>query len=436
MAQLTADQERLALSRLYSRFAFGAKAGEFERALKDGFATTKKSLLLKPTVEQMNLDLLPLTIDDLGPRPTPGTFANTEYSLKIRTQNKDLVVWWLDQMVTSDYQLNEKMTWFWHGHWATSIEKLSFALPMYKQNKTLRLNALGNFTTFAQSMYEDGALQFWLDGQENTAAAPNENLSREFMELFTLGVGRYSEDDVKALARIFTGIQVQRTNGSVIFNSRRHDSSPVTLLGTTKVFTAQGAIEFIVSREDSSRFIFERMWYRFFSSTTAMPNEVNRGAFASREIFSAVLDLINSPYMYAADLPMVKSPVEWFIGTCRALSVVPSSTKNVSSLLNDLQRLSQLPFVPPNVGGWPAGEMWLTSASAQFRLSLTQNLLKNVDLTFLNQVAPALRVNYLMNLLGVYKWSQRTSDSLTVARQEPARMLLLALNSPEYVVGA
>jgi hypothetical protein len=80
--------------------------------------------------------------------------------------------------------------------------------------------------------------------------------------------------------------------------------------------------------------------------------------------------------------------------------------------------------------------MWLTSASAQFRLSLTQNILKNVDVSFLSQVAPAQRVNYLLNLLGVYKWSQRTSDSLTVARQEPARMMLLALNSPEYVVGA
>lgn len=433
---MTADQERLALSRLYSRFTFGAKAGQFEEALKNGFDATKNSLLVKPTIDEINVDVLPLTIDDLGPRPTPGTFESTEYSLKIREQNRNLVVWWLDQMVTSDYQLNEKMTWFWHGHWATSIEKLNFALPMYKQNKTLRFNALSHFGQFAKLMYEDGALQFWLDGQENTAAAPNENLSREFMELFTLGVGRYLEDDVKALARIFTGMQVQRTNGLVFFNPRRHDSSPVTLLGTTKVFTAQDAIDSIISRDDSSRFIYERIWYRFFSSTTAMPEGIGRGAFESRDIFSAISDLVSSSFMYASDLQMVKSPVEWFIGTCRALSVIPSSTKNISSLLNDLQRLSQLPFVPPNVGGWPAGEMWLTSASAQFRLSLTQNILKNIDFGFLERVAPALRVNYLMNLLGVYRWSQRTSDSLTVARQEPARMLLLALNSPEYLVGA
>jgi len=436
MAQLSADQERLAISRLYSRFGFGAKPGEFSIAVKNGFESSKNSFLIKPSVDQINSDLLPLTIDDLGPRPTPGTFANTEYSLKIKSQNRDLVVWWLDQMVASQYQLNEKMTWFWHGHWATSIEKLNFALPMYKQNKTFRLNALTNFATFAKTMYDDGALQFWLDGQENIVGAPNENLSREFMELFTLGVGRYSEDDVKALARIFTGVQVQRTNGAVFFNPRRHDSSPVTLLGTTKVFSAQAAIDSIVARDESSRFIYERIWYRFISSTAAMPEAINRDAFASRDVFAAISSLVNSPYMYSADLPMVKSPIEWFIGTCRALSITPSATKNISSLLNDLQRLSQLPFLPPNVGGWPAGEMWLTSASAQFRLSLTQNILKSVDLAFLNQVTPALRVNYLLNLLGIYKWSQRTADSLTVARQEPARMLLLALNSPEYVVGA
>jgi uncharacterized protein (DUF1800 family) len=436
MAQITADQERLALSRLYSRFGFGPRPGEFELQLKSGFESSRNSFLLKPTAFQIESDLPPIEIDDLGPRPTPGTFENTEYSLKIKSQNKALVIWWLDQMVTSDFQLNEKMTWFWHGHWATSIEKLNFALPMYKQNKTLRINALANFTTFAKSMYDDGALQFWLDGQENIVGAPNENLSREFMELFTLGVGRYSEDDVKALARIFTGVQVQRTNGNVFFNPRRHDSSAVTLLGTTKVFSPKEAIELIVSRDDSSRFIYERLWYRFFSSTIEVPQGINRDAFASREIFQAIIGLVNSQYMYAADLPMVKSPIEWFIGACRALSITPSSTKNIASILNDLQRLSQLPFVPPNVGGWPAGEMWLTSASAQFRLSLTQNILKNVDVTFLSQVAPAQRVSYLLNLLGVYKWSQRTSDSLTVARQEPARMLLLALNSPEYVVGA
>lgn len=436
MAPLSADQERLAISRLFHRFGFGVRPGEFDRAVKSGLEATKKNLLTRPTTVQINADLLSLTVDDLGPRPTPGTFANTEYSIKIRSQIKEMTLWWLDQMVTTDYSLNEKMTWFWHGHWATSVEKLNFALPMYKQNLTLRSGALGNFSTLSKSMYNDGALQFWLDGQENTAKAPNENLSREFMELFTLGVGRYTEDDVKALARVFTGMQVQRTNGITVFNPRRHDNSSVSLLGTNQLFSAEQAIDFIVNRDDSSRFIYERLWYRFISSSDELPTNIRRDAFANRDTFAAVSDLINSEYLYSPKYPMVKSPVEWFVAVCRTLNITPSKAKNANVLLSGLQKLAQVPFAPPNVGGWPAGELWLTSASAQFRLTLTEALLKNSDLADLKRVGLAQRVKYLQDSLGVYQWSKRTSDALNVARTEPARLFLLAVNSPEYVVGA
>jgi uncharacterized protein (DUF1800 family) len=436
MAGIGSMEDRLALSRLFHRFGFGPKPGEFEEALRNGFEATKKRFLYIPNLNEINQDVAPLVIDDLGQRPAPGTFANTEYSLKIRSQIREVTLWWLDQMVTTDYSLNEKMTWFWHGHWATSVEKLNFALPMYKQNLTFRRYALGNFKEFSKAMYDDGALQFWLDGQENTAKAPNENLSREFMELFTLGVGRYTEDDVKALAKVFTGIQVQRTNGNVVFNTRRHDSSPVSLLGSTQIFTAQQAIEMIVGRDDSSRFIYERLWYRFISSTEPLPAAIDRSKFSSRDISKAVGDLLNSSFMASPAYPMVKSPVEWFVATCRVLRVTPSESKNPALLLSYLQKLSQIPFAPPNVGGWPAGEMWLTSASAQFRLALTQTMFKNFDFSELTSTPVSQRISYLQNLLGVYQWSKRTEDALTVARNEPERLMLLALNSPEYVVGA
>jgi uncharacterized protein (DUF1800 family) len=436
MATLTADQERLAISRLFHRFGFGPTPQQFEKAVAAGFEKTKENFLIKPSADQITKDVAPLVVEDIGPRPTPGTFANTEYALKQRSQIKEITLWWLDQMATSEYQLNEKMTWFWHGHWATSIEKLNFALPMYKQNLTFRTHALGNFTTLSQAMYNDGALQYWLDGQENTAKAPNENLSREFMELFTLGVGRYTEEDVRALAKVFTGIQVSRQNGTVTFNPRRHDSSPVTLLGTTRVFTAQEAIELITSRQDSFQFINERLWYRFISSTENYPTTNNRIAFLNRENLDFVDGLLSSEYMYAKEMALVKSPVEWFIGVCRAFSVVPSQTKNAQNMVGLLGKLAQAPFAPPNVGGWPAGELWLTSASAQFRLTLAQQLTKNISTKELKAVAPAKRTKYLQDLLGVYQWSPRTADALNIAKAEPERMILLAINSPEYVVGA
>jgi uncharacterized protein (DUF1800 family) len=433
---MSTDQERLALSRLYSRFGFGPKPGEFEAAVKSGYESSKKNFLVKPTAAQISADVAPIVIDDIGPRPMAGTFASVEYSVKLRDQIKEMVLWWLDQMVTTDYSLNEKMTWFWHGHWATSIEKLTFALPMYKQNTTFRTHALGNFSDFSKAMYDDGALQFWLDGQENTAKAPNENLSREFMELFTLGVGRYTEEDVKALARVFTGIQVQRTSGQITFNARRHDSSAVTLLGTTKVFSAPEAVDLLTARNDSFRFVHERLWYRFISSTEDFPATNNRSAYLGRDIFVAVSEYLNSPYMYDPKYAMVKSPVEWVVGVCRALSITPSQIKNPQLFAAGLTKLAQIPFAPPNVGGWPAGESWLTSASAQFRLSLAQTMIKSADLKEFKSMKPAARSLYLQNLLGVYQWSKRTSDALTIARLDPERMLLLAINSPEYVVGA
>ena len=436
MAIISADQERLALSRLFHRFGFGPTPQQFEAAVAAGFENTKKTFLIKPSAEQITKDVAPLVVDDIGPRPTPGTFANTEYAIKQRGQIKEITLWWLDQMATSEYQLNEKMTWFWHGHWATSVDKLNFALPMFKQNQTFRTHALGNFSALSKAMYDDGALQYWLDGQENTAKAPNENLSREFMELFTLGVGRYTEEDVRSLAKVFTGIQVSRQNGQVTFNPRRHDSSAVALLGTTKVFTAHDAIDFLTARDDSSRFIFERLWFRFISSSTDMPADIDRTSFTGRDIHSATQALINSSYMYNNSYAMVKSPVEWFIGVCRAFSVVPSQAKNPQNLLGGLSKLAQVPFAPPNVGGWPAGELWLTSASAQFRLTLAQQLMKSISTKELKAIAPARRTKYLQDLLGVYQWSPRTADALNVAKSEPERMILLAINSPEYVVGA
>jgi uncharacterized protein (DUF1800 family) len=140
--------------------------------------------------------------------------------------------------------------------------------------------------------------------------------------------------------------------------------------------------------------------------------------------------------MYNNSYAMVKSPVEWFIGVCRAFSVVPSTAKNPQNLLGGLSKLAQVPFSPPNVGGWPAGELWLTSASAQFRLTLAQQLMKSISTKELKAIAPAKRTKYLQDLLGVYQWSPRTADALNVAKSEPERMILLAINSPEYVVGA
>jgi uncharacterized protein (DUF1800 family) len=141
----------------------------------------------------------------------------------MRKQRERLMLWWLDRMVRADDQLRERMTWFWHGHFATSLRKVRVASLMRGQNQTLRRLGLGDFKPLAQAMIIDPAMLVWLDG--NTAKAPNENLSREFMELFALGQGPYTESDVKQAARALTGWKVNRLNGSVWPPNRRFGTS-------------------------------------------------------------------------------------------------------------------------------------------------------------------------------------------------------------------
>ena len=429
--------QRLETSRLFNRFGFGPRPGEYAQALKDGVELTRTRLLTVPAVDAGAATVVEPEITDLGPRPKPNTKEVVPFSIAMRYQSQQMVMWWLDRMAVSDHGLTEKMTWFWHGHWATSIQKLNYPLPMYKQNKSLRTNCLGNFATMTKAMINDGALQFWLDGQDNTSKAPNENLGRELMELFTLGVGRYTEDDVKSISRALTGYQVARSSGDVTINQNRRDKNPVTLLGTTTTFTGDSLADFLVARDDSAQFIVERLWYRFISSTEDMPSSFSaKQAFASRDISAAVTAMATDSAMRDEKYAMVKSPVEWFISACRALELTPSQLKTPNQLLNYLDKLGQVPFNPPNVGGWPAGEAWLSSATAQYRIAFATWMIKQSDLRVLNELRPALRSTKSADWLGVAEWSPRTQTALRSAINDPAQFALLALCSPEYLVNA
>lgn len=431
------NAQNLEISRLFHRFGFGPRPGEYAKALTDGVEATRTKLLTVPAVDAGLAKVVDPEITDLGPRPKPNTKEIVPFAIAMRYQSQQMVVWWLDRMAQSDHGLTEKMTWFWHGHWATSVDKLNYPLPMFNQNKTFRTYCLGSFKDMTRAMINDGALQFWLDGQDNTSKAPNENLGRELMELFTLGVGRYTEDDVKSISRALTGYQVNRSNGTVTINQNRRDKNPVTLLGTTTVFTGDSLADFLVARDDSAKFIAERLWYRFISSTEDMPaNFVAQSAFSNRDISAAVTAMAGDSVMRDEKYAMVKSPVEWFISACRALELTPSALKTPAQMINFLQKLGQVPFSPPNVGGWPAAEAWLSSATAQYRISFATWLVKQSDLRVLKSLTPAQRMLQSADWLGVPEWSPRTKTALRGAQADPAQFALLALCSPEYLVSA
>ena len=427
------ETKRLEISRLYHRFGFGPRPGQFTAALNSEIAEVRAEVLA-PIATTVTA---PPDFPDLGRRPKPNTPQIIDFVIGLRQQREGLLLWWLDQMVESNSPLLERATWFWHGHWATAISKVNYPRPMYLQNETLRKYALGDFTIMAESMLQDCALQFWLDGQVSTLKAPNENLAREFMELFTLGVNRYTEEDVKALSKIFTGFQVNVSSGTTTFNPRRHDSSIVNLLGVTQAFTPTEAVKLLVGQPDCGLFLRERIWHRFISSTEPMARGFMSGVATTERGFANLLTSAASDgVMKEEKFALVKSPVEWFVAACRALELKPSELDNLNQLQRHLDKLGQVPFNPPNVGGWPAGESWLSSASAQYRIAFASWLVKQSSLNSLKALASERRIIQSADWLGVVKWSPRTQTALRNSNNDLQEFAVLALCSPEYVVSA
>ena len=431
------ETDRLEISRLYHRFGFGPRPGEFKAALANGLSATKTALLSVPAVDSGAAQVAEPNIINLGVRPDQKTNALIEFNIALRQQIKDLPLWWLDRMALSDHALTERMTWFWHGHWATAIGKLNHAYPMYLQNQTLRKHALGNFGEMTSAMLNDGALQFWLDGGENTSKSPNENLARELMELFTLGVNRYTETDVRELSRALTGYQIERSSGKVTFNTKRYDPNIKTILGSSTTFNGTSATAHLVTQKDNAKFISERFWFRFISSQVELPSDNSlEKSFESRDIRKLVTALTDSQILSNPSYSIVKAPVEWFVGVARYLKLTPSALKTPAQLLAYLDKLAQVPFNPPNVGGWPTDESWLSSASAQSRIQFASWLIKQADLSALTAIAPNKRVAWLQDELGILAFSNRTRLALDGVKTSPAQLLQLAICSPEYVVSA
>jgi uncharacterized protein (DUF1800 family) len=428
--------ERRKIARLVHRFGFGPRPGEFNSLLTLGFDSAANIYLTSPSSDNFADSQPEPEVSDQGPRPAPNSSAVVAYATEKRAQLSSLTLWWLDRMVLSEHSLRERMTWFWHGHWATSYQKVDDALPMFLQNLTLRAFALGNFATMARAMVNDGALIYWLDGQTNTIKAPNENLSRELMELFVLGVNRYTESDVRETAKALTGYRVNKTNGAVTFLPKQHFSGTINFLGTSGSFDGNSLSDFLVSRSDCAQFISERLWYRFISSTSPFDDRGLTAAFAQRDIAKLVQALGRHPALDDPTNSLVKSPIDWFVSVCRAFEITPSTFSNTALLRRYLDNLGQVPFFPPNVGGWPADQAWLSSSSAQYRIQFATALVKESDLSPISSLPESMRISALADLLGVAAWSQRTELALRGAIKDPQRLALLAICSPEYIVSA
>ena len=287
-------------------------------------------------------------------------------------------------------------------------------------------------------MIVDPAMIFWLDGNDNKVGAANENLAREFMELFALGVGHYTEDDVREAARALTGWTVDKQTGAAKFVPKRHDDKPATIFGKSADYTAESFVDLVLGREESAPFVVGRMWYRLVSPTP--PDDAARARLLAgvrperRHPAPRCGRSRASPRSATRRPTLVKQPVEWLVGLMRALGVRPSALdeKVQGKLYKGLMGLGQVPFRPPSVGGWPSGASWLTTAAGLTRLKVAQAVVEHANLDSLAQSKD--RVEGVRELLAVDAWSDRTRAALAEVAGDPAKVAALAACAPEYVV--
>jgi len=282
--------------------------------------------------------------------------------------------WWLDRMLRTKRPLVEKMTLFWHGHFATSIDKVPAAL-MAEQIALFRAQGLGNFRNLLASVSVDPAMSIWLDNRYNTKAHPNENYAREVMELFALGLGNYTEDDVKNAARAFTGWAYDGKAQRVAFNPKLHDDGPKTFLGRTGAFGLQDIIAIIVSQPVHQRFI-ARALLEFFLYSDPEP-ELIEGlaqtyALGGYDIAKTMGTLLRSNVFYStrAYRAIPKSPIEFAIGLLR----YAGTAQVPASLPNALRRMGQEPLAPPSVKGWDGGPAWINTNTLLARFNYVNAL--------------------------------------------------------------
>lgn len=280
---------------------------------------------------------------------------------------------WLERMRTTQNPLREKLTLFWHGHFATSLEKAKDPYLMLAQNETLRRGALANFGSLTKAIARDPAMMLYLDTAKSRKEKPNENFARELMELFTLGIGNYTEEDIAAAARAFTGYKIDPRDQTFQFSPKQHDAGEKRFSGKTGNFDGDGIIDIILTRPACAQFITAKLW-TFFAAENPAPALVDALADSFRaakyEVHPVMREMLRSEAFYALAVirSQIKSPVQWFVQTAK---IFESQLPRDIMLMNALRQLGQVPFQPPSVKGWDGGKSWITTSTLLFRYNVS-----------------------------------------------------------------
>ncbi len=367
---------RLAAAHLCRRAGFGATTEELDELLKRSPSEVVHSFVQNAT-------------DAAKVDPEGDPLAR---AMLAKGNPRSLSAWWLHRMLNSPWlgkgastasPLLEKLTLFWHGHFATGADKVEDAEMMFQQNRLLRRNATNSFSSMVQEISRDPAMLIYLDSATNRKAHPNENYAREIMELFCLGEGNYSERDIQELARCFTGWEVRRKKFR--FNRYQHDTGTKTILGETGAFGGEDGIDIVLRQKACPRFIVGKLVRFFAFDEPAVPEHLLdplAELFRQSDLqIAPVVERILASNLFFSRWSVgrkVRSPIELGIGLLRCLK----GSSNLDLVAQGLDETGQAVFYPPNVKGWDGGRTWINTSTLLGRSNLVGEVLQHEKTRF------------------------------------------------------
>ncbi len=301
-----------------------------------------------------------------------------------RRQIRRMQLWWLQRIIETPRPLEEKMTLFWHGHFATGYRKIEDSWHMFRQNQVFRSKAMGNYGELLFEIIRDPAMIVYLDNQTSRVGAPNENLARELMELFSLGEGNYTEQDIKEGARALTGYTLE--DDAFVYQDNNHDKGSKNILGVRGQMDGDDFVTAILQRRECSRFMARKL-YRFFVASVPLDPEqsspeanrfINNLAgvmLRSRyEIAPVLRSMFRSAHFYHESIigQQIKSPVQLVVGAARSLL---TPTRDLNVLIDAMDLMGQNILFPPSVKGWDGGRSWINTSTMFVRQNILSYLL-------------------------------------------------------------
>ena len=426
------NQDIALMGHLMRRAGFGASRDELEERVDKGYEAVVEELLYPGDPQNLPDDII-------------RRYHTEQAEMRL---SDGAAAYWLYRMITSRCPLEEKLSLFWHSLFATGYSKLNQARALVNQIEMFRRHGMGSFPNLLVELSKDPAMIIWLDNNENHKDAINENYGRELLELFSMGIGNYTEDDIKECARAFTGwtlgnaeYMAMRASRDSIWPYSRiswfyeyregdHDDGEKTFLGETGRFNGEDIVEIIVRQEATAHFVCTRLFQFFAADDVDEAGEEAIGAMirtyfdSNYEIRSILRTLFNSDYFKSEDarFARVKGPVELVVGAVKLAGSYTAPTQGIEQVARQAMYMGQGLLQPPSVEGWHEGVEWVDSGALVERVNFVAHELANVENPGVRKIidrlaregvlSPEDLVDHCLDLLGPMEVSRETRASL------------------------